>query len=42
MIAIAIGIAIAIDGRHAEFLDSDPDSDRDSDLSPLIAHTPIR
>lgn len=27
-------IAIAIDGRHAEFLDSDPDSDRDSDLSP--------
>ena len=34
MIAIAIGIAIAIDGRHAEFLDSDPDSDRDCDLSP--------
>ncbi len=31
---IAIGIVIAIDGRHAEFLDSDPDSDRDSDLSP--------
>jgi len=41
MIAIAIGIAFAIDGRHAEFLDSDPDSDRDSDPSPLIAHTPI-
>ena len=34
MIAIAIGIAIAIDGRHAEFLESDPDSDRDCDLSP--------
>jgi len=30
-IAIAIGIAIAIDGRLVDIFDSDPDSDPDSE-----------
>jgi hypothetical protein len=34
MIAIAFGIAIAIDGFTADFFDSDPDSDSDSDSGP--------